>query len=319
MRRAAAIIGGLALVLGWLALGAGPARAWQLIELGTVTGLGHPESVVWDPDGNRAYTGRFGPNRNSGQKDGLGFISQLDDMGQVVEERFLPQTGALNKPKGLWVAAGHLWAPDIDTLWVFNLTTGEGRGLAIPGAQFLNDVAVAGDKLYVSDTAGHRIYKVEPADFLAAEPKVTTLLEQPGLSPNGVWVEASGNLLVASSPRDGSLGALWRVSLVAPQPRGLAGYEPQATPAPPVKIVAEAISEPLGRLDGLAELSDGTIIYSDWVTGSIYALQTGQKPRKLAEGFTGPADFCLIPLGAGYRMLAPDLVKGEIRAFDLMP
>ncbi|MFH1059329.1 MAG: hypothetical protein V1797_11720 [Pseudomonadota bacterium] len=299
MRRAAAVIGALALALGWLGLAAAPVRAWQARELGRVTGLGHAESVAWDPDGQRAFTGRFGPNRNSGQKDGLGFISQLDGRGRVVVERLLPQSGALNKPKGLWVAAGHLWAPDIDTVWVFSLATGQGRSLAIPGALFLNDIAVSGDKLYVTDTAAHRIYQVQPADFLAAEPQVQVILEQPGLSPNGVWAEANGGLLITSSPRDGSLGSLHRLAPGARQ--------------------TQAITEPLGRLDGLAVISDGTILYSDWVTGSIYALTPGGQTQKLADGFTGPADFCLIPRGAGHRLLAPDLVKGEIRAFDLTP
>lgn len=157
----------------------------------------------------------------------------------------------------------------------------------------------AGGKLFVTDTMANRVYQIEPADFLGAEPQVSVVLERAGLAPNGIWAEADGSLLIASSPRDGSLGPLYRLAHGARE--------------------AQAITKPLGRLDGLAVLNDGTIVFSDWVTGSIYALKPGGEPQKLAEGFTGPADFCLILQGAGYRMLAPDLVKGEVRVFDLAP
>ena len=146
----------------------------------------------------------------------------------------------------------------------------------------------AGGKLFVTDTMANRVYQIEPADFLGAEPQVSVVLERAGLAPNGIWAEA-----------DGSLGPLYRLAHGARE--------------------AQAITKPLGRLDGLAVLNDGTIVFSDWVTGSIYALKPGGEPHKLAEGFTGPADFCLILQGAGYRMLAPDLVKGEVRVFDLAP
>lgn len=299
MRRAAMVCGGLGLILGCLWLCPAPAAAWQAREIGLVAGLGHPESVAWDAMGGRAFAGRFGPERKPNQKDGLGFISRLDGDGKVVEERFLPRGGALHKPKGLWVADGRLWAPDIDTVWVFDLNSGQGRALAIAGAVFLNDAVVAGGKLYVSDTVANRIYLVEPADFLTAEPRTSLLLEQSGLAPNGLWAEAGGSLLIASSPRDGSHGTLHRLA--------------------PGAAEARAVTRPLGRLDGLAVLRDGVIVYTDWATGSIYALKPGGEPQKLAEGFGGPADFALIPSGAGYRMLAPDLVKGEIRVFELTP
>lgn len=289
----------------WLCLAlplalASPAWArWKAIETGRVEGLGHPESVAWDPASGRAYVSRFGPELKPAQKDGQGLISLLDAQGQLIEERALPKTGTIHKPKGLWLEQGRLWAADIDRVWVFDPQTGEGAAVDLAGARFLNDPVVAGGRLYVSDTTANRIYQIEPADFLTTPPQVELVLEQPGLAPNGLWPRPDGGLLIASSPRDRGPGPLYLLA------EG--------------DVEAQAITPPLGRLDGLAMLHDETIIYTDWATGGVYALAPGGQPRLLAEGFTGPADFALIPEGSGYRLMVPDLVKGQLRILRLEP
>jgi len=64
--------------------------------------------------------------------------------GEVLDKQFLPAPGGevLNKPKGSWVAGNRFWVTDIDVAWVFDLTTRRGRKVALPGAQFANDLAV---------------------------------------------------------------------------------------------------------------------------------------------------------------------------------
>ena len=56
---------------------------------------------------------------------------------------------------------------DIDVLWEFNLDTKEGKKISLEGAQFLNDVIIRDNTLYVSDTQGDQIFQIEPADFLS--------------------------------------------------------------------------------------------------------------------------------------------------------
>ena len=284
-----------------LALGlAAPAPAqWHVSAQTTVTGLGHPESVAWDPRDQTLYLSNFGPPLKPGQKDHRGYISRLDQGGRVLEPRRLPAEGSLHKPKGLWLQGRRLWTADIDALWVFDLDSRQGRRLELPGAVFLNDPVVAGGRLYVSDTQAHRVYQVEPADFLATEPAISLRLEQKDLAPNGLWALPDGALLIASSPRDGSQGSLWRL-------------EPGAKQAQP-------LTPPAGRLDGLAALPDGTLLFTDWISGGLYALEPSGQRRWLAGRFQGPADFALIPQGGGFLLVLPDLVSGELHFLTLEP
>ncbi len=39
--------------------------------------------------------------------------------------------------------------------------------------------------------------------------------------------------------------------------------------------------------------------------------------KKLASGFKGPADLCVVPNEKGLLVAVPDLVKGEIRLVQL--
>jgi hypothetical protein len=39
--------------------------------------------------------------------------------------------------------------------------------------------------------------------------------------------------------------------------------------------------------------------------------------QKLAEGFKGPADFCVIARGKGLTAYVPDLVQSQVRIIEL--
>jgi len=55
----------------------------------------------------------------------------------------------------------------------------------------------------------------------------------------------------------------------------------------------KALSEMIGRLDGVFELADGTILATDWNTGSVFHWSKAAGMEPLAPGFKGPADFCV--------------------------
>ncbi len=284
-------------------IAAAPAgAAWRVVAEKTVSGFGHPESVAHDPIKKCLYVSRFGPELKPTQKDGQGFISRLDLEGKVLEERFLPGPDKkMDKPKGIWVDGGKLWVTDIDGVWCFDLQTKRGQKAVIVGAQFANDVIALGPRLYVSDTALGVVYFIHPNDLLRAAPKeVRVMTKQPGQAPNGLYITRQKQFLMASSPADGS-GRIFKLTKKA----GRISWEP--------------LTPPLGRLDGLGELEDGTLIYTDWAQKGLFVLEGDEKPRLLAGGFGGPADFALMPHGRGHVVVVPDLVKGDIRFITLEP
>ena len=67
----------------------------------------------------------------------------------------------------------------------------------------------------------------------------------------------------------------------------------------------------------LAAAIDGTLLATDWNSGSLFAWSEKNGMRKLAAGFKGAADFCVVPKGKGMTVVVPDLVKSELRFVQL--
>lgn len=283
---------------------AAPLAAFAQLHVGsdtTVGGFAFPESVGCDAKNKLLYVGNFGSKLAPLEKDGAGYISKVALDGKVLEKEFLAGAGAekMNKPKGIWVQGSRLWTTDIDSVWVFDLKTKKGRKLALPGAQFANDPAVSKGALYVTDNRGDQVYKVEPADFLnmKGEPKITTVFKDAKVNPNGIW-PAKGGLVVVGFLAPDQPRAIYRI--------GKGGK-------------TSALSDPIGRLDGVAELKDGSLLVTDWNTGSLFQWSKKMGMHKLAEGFKGPADFCVIAKGKGLTAYVPDLVQSQVRIIRLTP
>jgi sugar lactone lactonase YvrE len=216
--------------------------------------------------------------------------------GKILEEQFLPAAGEImNKPKGIWVKGNRLWVTDIDVVWIFDLKTRKGRKLAIPGITFANDPAIKGNVLYVSDNRADQLYRVEPADFLNAkvDPKVTLVFSGKSVNPNGLYPAKDGSLLMAGFKSDKEARGIYAL--------GADGE------------IKELVKD-IGRLDGLYQMNNGTILATDWNSGSLFSWTPKSGMETLASGFKGPADFCVIPNNAkGMLVVVPDLVKGELR------
>ena len=279
-----------------------PTLAFAQLKVASDTkleGFAWPESVGCDAQHKVLYIGSFGSKLDPTLKDGAGYISKVGLDGKVIEKHFLPAEGVtMNKPKGIWVHGNRLWTTDIDGVWVFDLKTKKGRKLELPGAQFANDPAIMKGSLYVSDNRGDQLFKVHPADFLntKGEPKVTTLFKGGDVNPNGVWPGHDGKLLT--------------VGWIAPD-------KPRAIFSVDAKGKTTAISEPIGRLDGLYQLKDGSLLVTDWNSGSLFQWSKKMGMHKLAEGFKAPADFCAIESKSGVTAYVPDLVQSEIRIITL--
>ena len=296
-----ALAAALAVAQGAVAPEASAQGAPRVSSEQTVGGFAFPESVAYDPKARVLYVSEFGsPKLDPTLKDGMGRISKVALNGNVLEQKFLPAAGgeALNKPKGNWVKGNRFWVTDIDVVWIFDLKTKKGRKLALPGIEFANDLAVSGNVLYVSDNRSDQLFRIEPADFLnsGSVPKVTSVFKGAGVNPNGLYPARDGMLLM--------------VGFVAPdKPRGIfaLGVSGQIKP----------LSDPLGRLDGLYEMRDGSLLATDWDSGSLFWWTEKTGMQKLATGFKGPADLCVFPQAGGLTVVVPDLVQGQLRFVHL--
>jgi hypothetical protein len=288
------------LALVAIAVSQGAAAQWNVASDRTVGGFKFPESVAYDAKGKALYVGNFGGEKLApAEKDGLGYISKVGVDGKVIEERWAPPQGEkMNKPKGIWIRGERLWVTDIDAVWIIDLKTKKGRRLELPGVGFANDPAVRGGALYISDNRNDKLVKVEPADFLDAKkaPKVSEILSGKGLNPNGVF--------------SGKNGILFGGFLAPDKPKGIYALSAKGE----VKTLADG----LGRIDGLYEMADGSLLFTDWNTGSLshWSAKGGVKP--LATGFKGPADFTVMPGDKGsLTVVVPDLVQSQLRFIQL--
>ena len=279
-------------VLIWSIIGIDPALAkWQVVEEYEGQNLGHPASVAYDRVSQSLFVSRIGTGQEPTQKGGQGYISRINLIGDVEEERALPgKDQKLNKPKGVWVEGPRLWVTDIDTVWIFNPRTKGSRAVKLPGAQDVSDVIKIGNTLYVSDTTGHRIYRIQPADFLKNDPKVEVAVQRDTLYPNSLAVSNQGVLLAGDAPR--------------------------VVPGMIYKLTENRLlpyTDYLGKIDGLAVLPDGSILYSEGQNKTLgLTNDTGYKVN-LADGFGKPADFALIPVSKSFFVVVPDLATGQIR------
>jgi hypothetical protein len=264
----------------------------------TAGGFGHVESVAYDPKGKVLYTSDFGPDLKPADKDGKGKITKVSLDGKILEDGFLPAKGqTLNKPKGIWIQGNRLWVTDIDSVWVFDLQTRQGKKLDLP-VTFANDPAVMGNALYVSDNRSDMLVRVEPADFLQTkvDPRITVVFKDKSINLNGLYPGKNGALLIV-----GQKGK--------EDPRGIYSMAPGKDP--------ELLSDKIGMLDGLYLMSNGDVLATDWATGSLFQWNKAMGMKQLATGFKGPADLCAFPNSKGLMVVVPDLVKGELRFVQL--
>jgi hypothetical protein len=290
-----------AIVALLLAFSATASAQYRATSEQVIGGWVNPESVGCDARNKVVYVGNFGsPKFDPALKDGMGYISKVGLDGKVIEKQWVPAAGGekLHRPKGIWIRGDRLWVTDVDAVWIFDTKTKKGRKFNLPGVGFANDPAVAGNTLYISDNRNDILVKVEPADFLNAkkEPVMTEIFRGAGVNPNGVYPLRDGRLLMVGS---------------------MAPDKPRAIYALGVSGQIKMISDPIGRLDGAYELEDGSLLVTDWDSGSLFQRMESGERRKLSDGMKGPADFCVLPNAGGLTVFLPDLVQSQLRIIQL--
>jgi hypothetical protein len=265
-----------------LAFGAATANA---DTIWTVEGFDMPESVLFDPEGNRLIVSVMVGAPNG--KDGNGHLALLSIDGTVID---LNWAEGLDAPKGMALMNGKLFVSDVTNLRIIDAKSGELlETLPAKGSKFLNDVAANGKDVFVSDMMTHIIWRYHDGEF-------SKWLETPELRhPNGVYWD-NDRLLV------GSWGKDLQDDFTTEVPGSLFAIDPETKS---ISIVATEV----GNIDGIVRL-DGKLILSDWISGALYEIKDDGSATEIATRPAGLAD-----IGAkGDVLYLPHMLKGKIEA-----
>ena len=255
-------------------------------------GFQTPESVLHDEAADVYLVSNI--NGQPLERDGNGFISRVRPDGTVDSLKWI-EGGAggarLDAPKGMALKGDTLFVTDIDTVRAFHRETGQPLGArGVPDAEFLNDLAVGDDALYVTDTGVDASFSPtgNAAIYRFGPRGVETVARGDSLaSPNGIAVEG-GEMLVAPF---GS-GEVRRIRLG----EGGAG-----------QVVATV---PGGQLDGIVRMADGAFLVSSWETSAVYRVGADGRAEAIVEGVPSPAD---IGWDAGRRrVLIPVFMENRV-------
>jgi len=265
-------------------------------------GLQTPESVLYDAVADVYLVSNI--NGSAVEKDDNGFISRISPEGTVTALKWIDGAAAdvtLNAPKGLGLKGDTLFVADIDAVRLFNRATGAPLGSRpVPGATFLNDVAVGPDgTVYVTDsglkagaqgfapTGTDAVYRFDGSGRAVAVAKDTSLGR-----PNGVLADSTGLVVVTFGS-----GAVYSLD---------ASGKRSDLPKPPA-----------GSLDGVVRLADGSLLVSSWDGKAVYRLAAtaGAAWTTVADSVESPADI-------GYdakrqRLLIPLFTPSEVRILPL--
>lgn len=261
-------------------------------------GIATPESVFYDEANDRYLVSNI--NGKPDEVDNNGYITELSPDGKVIKDKFI--AGGVGKvkldaPKGTGVFAGILYVSDITVVRKFDLKTGAPKGdIPVPGATFLNDIAVAKDgRVFVSDSgikSGAAGFDPTGTDavYVIEKGKLKTVAKSKDLSgPNGLLAVEKGVLVVTFGSNE-----LYRLDDK--------GAKQDVTKLPG------------GGLDGIAQAGDSLLV-SSWQTSSVYrGTLDGTFEPVLAE-LKGPADIGFD--SKRKRVLVPRFLENAVEVYDL--
>ncbi|MEO1041059.1 MAG: hypothetical protein AAFX52_02095 [Pseudomonadota bacterium] len=243
-------------------------------------GFDKPEGVAIAPDGG------FFVSNISGEiadKDGIGWISRLDSDGAVIAAQWA--TG-FDAPKGMVVLGANLYVADIDVVRVVNVETGQHTAdIDVPGAEFLNDVAVWQGHVVISDSRNATIYVIndQSAEVLVAFDQYGQL--------NGLLEGPDGSLLIASMED----GVLFSFDIMRQ-----------------TRVLATGLNRP----DGIGIAPDGSLLVSSF-PGEIFHLQPAGQAFRLVD--TRPSGVMQNDLSVfGDTVVVPNLEPGSVSGWRIL-
>lgn len=232
--------------------------------------LDAPENAYWDAGSDTWFVSNLGGGLSL-EKDGVGWVARFDPEGKLLDARW---ADGLDAPTGMGAHAGQLYVADRGRVHVFDIASGKAlRVVELPGAEFVNDVAVSPDgQVYVSDTATNRIYTV-------TGDRAEVWLESAALqSPNGLWVDGD-SLIVAS------WGPMTDIKTFATKHPGTVLKVNIASKA----ITAVGAGSPIANFDGIVRI-DGHYYATDWTGGRLLRISDTAEVTTVLSGFSQLAD-----------------------------
>jgi len=280
------------------ALACAPAERERALDAAPIevanAGFATPESVLHDPAGDVYLVSNI--NGVPSDQDDNGFISRLGPDGAVLTLKWIDgasESVTLNAPKGLAIKGDTLYVADIDVVRLFDRSTGAPLGeRAVPGATFLNDVAVGPDgTVYVTDTGiritaeGMQETGTDAVYRLTADGVLAVAQGADLGHPNGIVVDSTGIVVVSFGS-----GAVYRID-------------------PATGARTDLPTPPQGGLDGVVALSDGSFLVSSWTGSRVYRLAAGGATA-VGDSVASPAD---IGFDAGRgRILIPVFNENKV-------
>lgn len=262
-------------------------------------GLATPQGIIHDDAADIYIVSNV--NGQPTAADGNGFISRLTPDGKVETLKWIEggkNKVILNAPKGIGLMGDAVYVADIDTVRIFNRKTGAPEGeVKIPGASFLNDIAVTTDgRVLVSDTGTKAGAKPGDAGTDAVwsidkAKKATPLAKGPDLGgPNGL-VPTTDKVWVVTQ-RTGEMYAL--------DSKGKK---------------SDAKKLPQGKLDGIVLLPGGDVLVSSREASAVFRGKPGGELTPIVEDVKSPADINYD--NKRNRLLVPLFELDEVRAYDV--
>jgi hypothetical protein len=251
--------------------------------------------VLYDADQDRYLVSNI--NGKPGDKDNNGFISVLSPEGSVTTLKWI-EAGKnkvkLDAPKGTGIANGVLYVADISVVRMFDAKTGAPKGdIAIPGALFLNDVAVGPDgKVYVSDTGIKPDFSPGGTDavYVIEKGHAKPLAKSKDLGgPNGLAVTDKGVVVVTFGS-----GEVYLLDSKGKK--------------------SDASKPPAGKLDGVVSLGNSLLV-SSWEGSAVYKGTLGGSFEVALPDQKAPADIGYDTKRA--RVLVPHFNDNTVEAWEL--
>ena len=261
-------------------------------------GLSTPESVLYDAEQDVYFVSNI--NGSPLDKDDNGYISRINAETLQVESKWIDgskQEVMLSAPKGMAVVGDELWVTDITSVRKFDRRTGAPKGnVDVAGSTFLNDLASEGTTAYASDS-GMKAGEGGSFSPTGTDAIWTVTGNKATRYARGTELNRPNGLAVVN-------GTVWVVTF--------GGSELFAVDQGKKGAVTQI---PKGALDGLALLSDGSVLISSWDAKAIYRGKPGDAFQAIIENVDSPADIAYD--AKRNRLLIPHFMENRITLHTL--
>ncbi len=234
--------------------------------------LDNPENAYWDNTSKSWFISSLGGEKVTIEKDGYGWITRLDEKGNVISNRWIED---LDAPTGMASYKNLLYAADRGILVEIDIEKGEIiRKIKLPNSEFVNDVAAApnGD-IYVSDTFTNTIYKLPKNQDVEIFVK-NEVLEY----PNGLWIDGKDLIVATWGPMTNRAtfetsrkGTLMKVNLKTKE----------------IKPIGKGL--PIANFDGVIKYNN-FYYATDWTGGRLLKISKKGEVKEVLSGFSQLAD-----------------------------